>query len=135
MNRRRRAPGFTLIEVLVALAILATALAAATAGSSTYVQNQISLRDKVFAHWVARNRLTLLQVEGAWPRPGDSNGREDYAGRGWAWRMEISDTEDPDLRRVEISVATADRPAQTLIRLSGFLGNAGQGGAGPGLGG
>jgi general secretion pathway protein I len=124
-SRRASQCGFTLLEVLVALAVLALALAAIIQAGGGYAANQVYLRDRVMADWVARNLLMEYQIKKEWPRVGDSNGDEEIAGRRWEWRTDVSETDDEDLRRIDIEVRPegSDEDASPLIVLSGFLKN------------
>jgi len=117
--------GFTLLEVLVALAVLALALAAIIQAGGGYAANQVYLRDRVMADWVARNLLMEYQIKKEWPRVGDSTGDEEMAGRRWEWRTDVSETDDEDLRRIDIQVRPedSDEDASPLVVLSGFLKN------------
>ena len=67
---RRLQRGFTLVEVLVALAILATALAAASRVSVMMADSSAELRQRLLAGWTAQNRLAELQARRAWPGVG-----------------------------------------------------------------
>lgn len=126
MRRRavpRRDGGFTLLEVLVALAVLALALAAIIEAGGGYAANQVYMRDRVMAHWVARNLLAEKQIRKEWPGIGKSTGEEEMAGRNWAWRIKVSQTEDEDLRRLDIEVRPEDHEddESPLASLAGFL--------------
>jgi len=102
-----RARGFTLIEVLVALAIVAIGMAAVM-GALTSSANTISyLRDKTFAQWVALNQIANLRLSGQQPPTGNSDGDTDFAGRSWHWRQEVVATEVPGVERIDISVRPA----------------------------
>jgi len=125
MGARTRSSGFTLLEVVVALAVIALALGAAikatgdAAGASSY------LRDKTLAHWVAMNRLTELRVTDAWPDTGTSEGQAQMAGRDWHWEQTVEETSESELRRVELRVGAgeeADRDDSALALLVGFVG-------------
>ena len=109
MRRARRgARGFTLIEVLVALAIVAIGMAAVM-GALTSSANTISyLRDKTFAQWVALNQIANLRLSGQQPPTGNSNGDTDFAGRSWHWRQEVVATEVPGVERIDISVRPSE---------------------------
>jgi general secretion pathway protein I len=105
---RRGARGFTLIEVLVALAIVAIGMAAVM-GALTSSANTISyLRDKTFAQWVALNQIANLRLSGQQPPTGNSNGDTDFAGRSWHWRQEVVATQVPGVERIDVSVRPAD---------------------------
>lgn len=127
MSSRQR--GFTLIEVLAAVAILALALGATITGASQYAANASYLRDKAIASWVARNKLVELHLQPSWPELGKSDGVEEMAGREWRWRMEVLKTPDDKVRRIDVYVdapgerksrETAGQSGQLII-LSGFL--------------
>ncbi|MEA5445267.1 type II secretion system minor pseudopilin GspI [Gammaproteobacteria bacterium AB-CW1] len=118
----RTARGFTLLEVLVALAVVAIALTAVLANSGTTVSQAAQLRDTSIAQWVAENRIAELRLEGAWPSTGRTEGNEDMAGREWHWTMEVENTQDDDLRRIQVRVRT-DRDAEgSVATVLGFIG-------------
>lgn len=115
-----RALGFTLVEVLVALAVLAIALAAVMRALSQGIDMSASLRDHTVAEWIAQNRLALHQARQDWPAPDTTEGTSEMAGREWHWRETVATTPDPALERVEIEVRAAAQQ-ETLARLVGFL--------------
>ena len=101
---RQRAAGFTLVEILVALAILAIAVAAVVTAVSANVSNAGYLRDRTLAHWVAMNKVTELQVGGTWPAPGTQQGESLMADQEWSWQVTVSTTDDADVRRLDVNV-------------------------------
>lgn len=113
--------GFTLLEVLVALAVVAIALGALLASAGTQTRSAAALQDRVFAHWVAMNRATELQLQATAAPAGTSRGQADMAGRQWHWQATIETTEDPNVDRVRIQVSGADDRQQPLSTLTGFL--------------
>ncbi|MGH8454242.1 MAG: type II secretion system minor pseudopilin GspI [Nevskiales bacterium] len=122
-----RQRGFTLIEVLAAVAVLALALGATITGASQYAANASYLRDKAIASWVARNKLVELHLNPSWPELGKSDGTEEMAGREWNWRMQVQKTPDAKVRRVDIYVdaprknKSKSKDSGQLIMMSGFL--------------
>ncbi len=122
MNTSRRPAGFTLIEVLVALAVVAIALAAVQRTTVQAVTNTRSMELATFAHWVAADRLTEIRVEGEWPSVGERRGTLRFAEREWTWERTVSGTDDPRLRRVEIGVRLEDDPRDsTRARLETYV--------------
>lgn len=114
--------GFTLVEVLVAVAILALALGAVIVGGSRYADNAVYLRDKTIANWVAHNLLNQWHLSQSYPDIGEKTGETEMAGREWAWIAQVSKTPDQDVRRVDIRVRLAERDEEeSLLTVSGFL--------------
>lgn len=116
-----RCSGFTLIEILVALAIVAIALAAASRAGALSADSASEVKLRVLAGFVAENRMSELGARAAWPAIGIVEGVERQAGVELAWRMEVSSTPHPLFRRVEIRVARPDEPARELRRLVGVV--------------
>ncbi|HEV8018721.1 MAG TPA: type II secretion system minor pseudopilin GspI, partial [Steroidobacteraceae bacterium] len=104
----RRAGGFTLIEVLVALAIVAVGMAAVLGALSSSADTVSYLRDKTFAQWVALNQISTLRISGQVTPVGNSDGDVDFAGRSWHWRREVVATEVPGVVRIDVKVRPAE---------------------------
>lgn len=120
--RRSASAGFTLIEVLIAMVVLAVALGAAITATSRYAANSGYLRDRSLAHWVAMNRVNETLLDPVWPDIGTVRGDEQLGGHEWAWLRQVLATADEDVRRVEVEVrlsAGDDRPAARLVAFVG----------------
>jgi len=118
----RQQKGFTLLEVLIALAILAIALAAAIKGVSSHVSNLVYLKERSLAHWVGLNALTELRVSGQWPKTGEIKGDEVMAGREFKWVISVTEVEGGDVRRLDVKVSPEDddeRPLSTMVAYVG----------------
>ena len=121
--------GFTLLEVLVALAIFATVAAAVLTASARSLQNAARLEDKTLAGWIADNRLTELQLASSPPAPGRDSRELSFAGRQWQLYSETVTTSDPGLRRVTLWVAampssrdSSSVQERALLALDGCVG-------------
>jgi general secretion pathway protein I len=120
MNRKR---GFTLIEILVALAIVAMALTAGMRALAQSAESATALKARTLGLWVAQNRLAAAQVATPWPAAGGYQGRAAQAGAQFLWREVVTTTPNPAFRRIEITVMEPDRPDYQVARLVGFIGN------------
>jgi general secretion pathway protein I len=116
---RRIAPGFTLLEVLLALAVVAVTLAALVAVVGRSVNLQEHLRDRFFANLVASNTLTAVLLEPNLPAIGERSGDAQMGRKSWHWRAMISATQETEIRRIDVDVYLPNE-ANPLLRLSGF---------------
>ena len=101
MSARRRAQGFTLLEVLVALAVVALALAAGQRADDALTDNARRLEDVVAAQWCADNQLTELRLRRAFPGVGDSDFSCELLGRSFKGVLRTRPTPNPSFRRVD----------------------------------
>lgn len=96
--------GFTLLEVLVALAVLAIAMAAVIKVSATNTSNTAYLKEKTIAHWIAVNKANELRLADSWPSVGNKKGSVVMARQEWRWHVKVSNTPDKNVRRLDIEV-------------------------------
>jgi general secretion pathway protein I len=126
----RRSRGFTLMEMLVAVAVVAIALGAIIGNAARYADSAAGLRDKTIALLVARNRMAELELGSSWPDTGRANEDVEMGGIKWTWRTEVKPTQDPTLRRIDIRVEKkGERSGVAFATLSGFLSSVGRQGA------
>ena len=119
---KRRSGGFTLLEVMVAMTVLALTMGAVIKAVGGYTANQAYLRDRTLADWVARNVLVEQQVKDAWPSVGELKGTAEMGGREWRWIGTVSQTDEQDLRRLDVKIRPIDaEDSQPIAVLSGFL--------------
>ncbi len=123
LNRYRR--GFTLIEVLAALVIVALGMMGVIQAVTQTVGNSAYLRDKTLAHWVAMNRLTEIRLAAGPPDMDETSGEVDYAGQRWRWHVEVTQTQVQSMRRIDVRVGFAEAGDDaTLATITGFFGSA-----------
>jgi len=94
--------GFTLLEVLVALAIVAMSVGALLGTVTSSASNVIYLKDKTLSEWVALNRLAELRIDRNMPGKGKRTGKSDMAGMRWEWEEEVSDLPVDGLFRIDV---------------------------------
>ena len=121
-----RIPGFTLLEVLVALAVVAIALAALVSAASGQLKIAERTRDKAIAGWVAANVLTDLKLREHFPEPGERTGEVKMANQRFSWRALVQTTVESDLRRIDLRVSlkvqgVPDQPVLTRTEFAGRL--------------
>jgi general secretion pathway protein I len=142
----RKQAGFTLLEAMIALMIVAMALPALVTLVMTQLDGSAAIRDKTYAYWVAENELTrvrLLQQQKAkkalssYQIPEKDSGLVDLAGLRWRWQLKtiaLDTLPVPGFKRVEISVqlmgaadgaslgsASFDNDQPALARLTGYI--------------
>lgn len=116
-----RQRGFTLLEILAALAITVIGIAAVVKVTGSAVDVAQTAEDRVLASWVASNRLAELRLSRSWPAASTRDFSEKYGGRDWYYREKVSETADPDLLRVDISVYSDKDHDDMSAELFGYI--------------
>ena len=122
ITQKTRQRGFTLLEVLVALVIVGTALAASLRAIGSLTQNSTDLRIAMMATWSAENRLTQIRLAREWPPLGERRFDCPQGVLVLSCREEIFATPNPAFRRVQVSVS--DRSGRRVLTLSQVVPNA-----------
>lgn len=116
--------GFTLLEVLVALVIVGTALGASLRAVGSLTQNSNDLRASMMATWSAENRLAQIRLERLWPPFGKRSFDCPQDELKLVCEEEVLPTPNPFFRRVEVSVFDANNPERRIIKLTQVVPNA-----------
>lgn len=121
-NRKKSQLGFTLLEVMVALLVVAISLGGAVKIIGNAAANSSRMSSKTFANWVALNQMAELRIKKDWPKFGEIKGAAEMAGRNWVWSQQAIKTDDDDIRRIELSVwSEDDTDSAPFVILVGFL--------------
>jgi general secretion pathway protein I len=119
-GRRSQTGGFTLIEVMVALAIVAIALAAGSRAASAVVGTSQRLNDVVLAQWCADNQLTEMRLQSTFPPVGRSTFSCTQMGRIFKGTLKVQPTPNPSFHRVDAVVANDD--GREMLTISTVMG-------------
>lgn len=114
--------GFTLIEVMLAMAVFAIAGVALLGTAQSNFDNLARLEQKTVANWVAANQLTAASLDTkTWPPRNNRKGQVEMAGATWYWQQKVVRTQDANLRQVTIEVRQQASDEQPLTELTTFL--------------
>ena len=117
----RQGGGFTLIEVLVALAIVGFALSAMAATMVQMLNAANTMRDRTYASWIAHNKVTEMRLSNVLPEVGTTRGETTYAGVEWEWSALVSETGVENLYRIDVSISFPGQ--EPMMRpVTGFIG-------------
>jgi general secretion pathway protein I len=134
MSRRAahglRCGGFTLIEVLVALVIVAVGMSALMGALSSSARTVAYMQDKTFAEWVALNQIASVRIglqQGQLPPTGTTNGDIDLVNRTWHWRQDVVASQVPGVVRIDVKVRPKEikggEDDSWYVTVSGIAGN------------
>ena len=121
LNHKQHSCGFTLIEVLIALVILAIAFLAVIKVTQDSIVNTAHIRNNLIAHWVAMNVISKIQV-GLLAKPKDAqgqSGQQQYLNQQWQWKVMIDGTSDQ--KSYQSIVVTVSQKGKQYTRLVGFV--------------
>lgn len=116
-----RQRGFTLLEVLVALMVVAVSLAAIASEMVQMIDAATTMQNRTYASWIAHNKITEMRLANVVPDVSTSSGEVDYAGNEWAWRAVVSETGVANLYRVDVTVSFPGEDA-IMRPVTGFIG-------------
>jgi len=116
-----RRKGFTLVEVMVALAIIALSLTAVAAKMGRMIDTSNSMRERTYASWIAQNKIAELRLANVIPEVTATSGEVDYANTIWRWRAVVSESGIENLFRVDVSISYENDDA-VIRTVTGFIG-------------
>lgn len=114
--------GFTLLEVLIALAIISIALVAASRAGLMMADSELQIERRTLAYWVAENRLAEHIARRDVVEIGTLNGNAKMGGLEFLWKETTSGTANNQFRRMEVAVFLPHQPDYVLARVVGYLG-------------
>lgn len=116
--------GFTLIEVMLAMAVFALAGVALVGTAETTFRNMSNIETKVFAQWVANNQMVAASLDETWPPKDKQSGKVELGGREWHWRQNVIKTEDKEMRALEIEVRLNENDESSVASLLTYISSA-----------
>lgn len=128
MNNPSHSPktnGFTLIEVMVALAIIAIALASLIKASGSHTSSAGYLKTKTLAHYVAMNEIADIQIKNSWPSIGELKKSTEMAGLEWYWTRNVGrlNEENDYIRSLKFTVYLDENRQRNLAQVEAYIGN------------
>jgi len=121
MQSKRLYTGFTLLEVMIALAVFAISAIALLSQSNQGIRQTLYLEEKSYALWVAENKLTELRLSKEWPPTGEKRDQVTQFDRDWSITTSVSGTGEKSLRRVDVKVSRVGDES-SLSSLRGYIG-------------
>ena len=122
----RHTRGFTLVEVMIALAVFAVVSAALVKSASLTLLQTDTLRERGIAELIASNRLSEIRaaprLDNSFPSVGVDRESVTMAGRQWELTVTTEATENEFIRRIDIEVAREAEPDGVVAQLTGFVG-------------
>jgi general secretion pathway protein I len=113
--------GFTLVEVMVALAIIALSLTAVAAKMGRMIDTSNAMRERTYASWIAQNKIAEMRLANVIPEVTATSGEVEYANQTWRWRAVVSESGIENLYRVDVEISDASGDA-VIRKVTGFIG-------------
>lgn len=119
--QHRHMAGFTLVELLVALAVIAIALGTLVQAGVSQSRNATYLSERTYTLWVAENVIARIRTDSSLTADGARSGSEEMAGVEWPWRLQVSPTGNGTIRRIEVAVYRPDVDSDPITTLVAHL--------------
>ena len=116
-----RARGFTLIEILIAVAILAIALAATTRAAGIATDGALETRQRLLATWATENRVSELRARRVFPDPATTSVTATQGNLDLVITQVVTTTPNPTIRRIDLAAADARNPDRVLAKLTAYV--------------
>lgn len=113
-----RSKGFTLLEVMVALLIFGLLASTAYKAGGRYVDQYLRIEGKTFATWIAQNQVVELQLAEGLPAISETKKNAEFANQQWVIKSKVIGTQDPKIRRVELTIALARNKGEPIDQLT-----------------
>ncbi len=117
----RRANGFTLIELMIAMAVFAIAGVAVMRATTEHIRAMGIIEEMTMAGYVAENQLQLARLDTRWP-PQPAEGEAEMAKNRWKWVLEVLETDDAEFRMLKVTVRPVEEPERVVSTLQTFIG-------------
>lgn len=124
MNSNAKQRAFTLIEVMLAMAVFAIAGVALLSAADNNYRHISHLEEKMFANWVASNQLVAASLDTAWPPKNKKKGEVEMAGRTWYWQQKVIKTENKEMRAIVMEVRAREDDELAISSLMTYLAQA-----------
>ena len=124
--------GFTLLEVMVALIIVALSLTALTASMNQMIDAANTMRERTFASWIAQNKIAEIRLANVLPEVSTTSGDIEFGNAEWEWEVVVSRTEIENFLRIDVAVSQYGSD-YVILTVTGFIGEPVQIGARNGI--
>ena len=121
LARKAKQSGFTLLEVMLAMAVFAIAGVALLGVPDNNYRHNSHLEEQMFANWVASNQLVEVSLDKTWPPKNNRKGKVEMAGRTWYWQQKVIKTNNKELRSIIMEVRLNEDDELVTASLMAFL--------------
>ncbi len=121
LQRVNRLRGFTLLEVMVSLAIVALSLTAVAAAMNQMIGTATTMQERTYASWIAQNKIAEMRLANVMPEVSTSSGEVEFGNTRWIWRAVVSETGVDNFRRIDVTVSNEGDDYE-IRTVTGFVG-------------
>lgn len=113
--------GFTLIEVLIALSVIAIGLTAVLKTSFQAVSNAQVIQNKIFALWVLENKAAEIRLNSNTLPTGSDEGQQQQGRQTWLWQTDTATTPNPKIKKVTLIISVPETDQENILEQSIYL--------------